>query len=149
MKRNPIQPMYYDKNETLRFKENKVIVFIKEKLESFGFDLNRIHSECEAPGTDWNQFNMLIGYSVSGCPIRDKITRLLVDDRVEEFRRQHGLPELPDKLQVDMDLFANQWVAKWDDGLREYRGASKEDAIKAALDGRRTRNEPLLAINQR
>ena len=90
MKRNPIQPMVVDQHGTLRFKSNKVVEFMEKALADLGRDLNWIHKECKAPNTDWDQFNMLIGYSVANCPIRDELTRFRVDDRADRFRDIEG-----------------------------------------------------------
>lgn len=96
MKRNLIQPMVWASDGVLRFKENKVVAFMKKKLTELGFDLNQLHIECcDADKTDWDQFNMLIGYSVSGCPIRDELTAYRVNARaeafIEKFPRKLGL----------------------------------------------------------
>ena len=94
MKRNPIQPVEWDENNVLRFKKNAVVCFMEKKLDELGFDLNELHRQCQAPHTDWDQFNMLIGYSVSGCPIMDELTRYRVDSRAELF-----IEKYPQKLE--------------------------------------------------
>jgi len=70
--KHPIQKVEIDKSGVFRFKPNEVVNFMVDKLSSFGFDLNDLHVECDKaePG-DWDQFNQLIGYSVSACPLSD------------------------------------------------------------------------------
>lgn len=58
----PIQPLYVDDQDVLRFKENKIVTYL---LENGGIDLNQI----AAKGfnvADEEQFAQLIGYSHSG-----------------------------------------------------------------------------------
>ena len=69
--KHPLQKVHLDKNDTFRFVQNEIVCFMVEKLKEFGFDLNDLHANCNASSDDWDQFNQLIGYSVSGIPARN------------------------------------------------------------------------------
>lgn len=58
----PLQPIYTDKNGTLRFKENAIVQYL---LESSSSDLNQL-ALMNFNNADWTQFASLIGYSLGG-----------------------------------------------------------------------------------
>lgn len=59
---HPMQPMYFDRYETLRFKENKIVRFLVDSGKANLNDLACI----DFPQEDREQFAQLIGYSVDG-----------------------------------------------------------------------------------
>jgi len=93
--RQPIQPIQWDGNGVVRFKPNKIVEFMVDELRRLGVDLNKIHEHCcDAPDHDWDQFNMLNGYSVSGHPTRSRFTRFLIDEKAERYIEE--FPEDPE-----------------------------------------------------
>ncbi len=62
MKNLPMQPLEYDKQQVLRFRENKVVRYL---LDNGGIDLNHLAVK-NFPDEDREQFAQLIGYSLSG-----------------------------------------------------------------------------------
>ena len=60
--RHPMQPVYQDDNDTLRFREN---VIVRHLLDHGKIDLNQIAMR-DFPQEDREQFAQLIGYSISG-----------------------------------------------------------------------------------
>jgi len=72
--KHPIQNTYTDEHGTFRFVPNKVILLMQNMLEEKGLNLNELHKRgCDLPQEDWDQFNQLIGHSVSGAPINEDI----------------------------------------------------------------------------
>jgi hypothetical protein len=63
---HPIQPLYKDKNGTIRFKENKIVRYLLDVATEKGVcDLNRL--ACMSfDKEERQQFAQLIGYSLSG-----------------------------------------------------------------------------------
>jgi hypothetical protein len=61
--KNPIQPLYVDDKGVLRFKPNAIVQYL---LDKGGLDLNMLAGIEGVSQTDWEQFHMLIGYSLSG-----------------------------------------------------------------------------------
>ena len=59
---HPTQPLYYDENGTLRFKENRIVRFL---LDAGPFDLNQL-AIMDFSRDDREQFAQLIGYSLGG-----------------------------------------------------------------------------------
>jgi len=58
----PLQPIITDDQGVVRFKANGIVAYL---LESGAIDLNVLHElSCGTP-EDWEQFNQLIGYSLS------------------------------------------------------------------------------------
>ncbi len=56
---HPIQPIYKDNNDIIRFKENAIVTFLaKDRLN----ELSQMNFSQE----DWEQLAQLIGYSLSG-----------------------------------------------------------------------------------
>lgn len=85
-KRHPIQPVYRDKSGVLRFKPNPIVNFMVDELTRRGFNLNDLHAaDIEATKHDWDQFNQLIGYSVSNCPILDELTSYRANAMAEKY----------------------------------------------------------------
>lgn len=65
--RNPMQPLYTDEHETIRFKDNKIVIRLLEYSREHGFGLNEIAQEREKYSIeDREQFYQLIGYSLCG-----------------------------------------------------------------------------------
>jgi len=62
MRKHPVQPLIKEEDGTLRFKENKIVKFLRETSK---YNLNDLHS-MPFDIEDWKQFNQLIGYSLSG-----------------------------------------------------------------------------------
>lgn len=65
----PMQPIRVDKDGVIRFRENPLVVWLLDIGPSGRPRLNELHaSEVgeRASLADWEQFNQLIGYSVSG-----------------------------------------------------------------------------------
>lgn len=60
--KHPIQPLYYDKDGTLRFKKNEIVAFL---LDAGPFDMNKI-ALMPWSDEDREQFAQLIGYSLGG-----------------------------------------------------------------------------------
>jgi hypothetical protein len=91
-RRHPLQPVEWDGKGVLRFKENPIVRFL---LDNNGkFDLNTLHRIDGFTRYDWDQFNQLIGYSVSACPIRDELTQYRADDKAARYLER--FPEDPD-----------------------------------------------------
>jgi hypothetical protein len=67
--KHPIQkPVMVGK--VLRFTENTVVQLLLEMLEKHGQGLNHLHTKGNhLPSEDWDQFNQLLGYSLSNAPI--------------------------------------------------------------------------------
>lgn len=57
----PLQPIITDDKGVVRFKANAIVAHL---LESGAIDLNALHAMDFKP-EDWEQFNQLIGYSLS------------------------------------------------------------------------------------
>ena len=71
---HPMQPTYLDKNGVLRFRRNAVVEMMRKVLRGCNYSLNEIARDVNNPENgitedDWNQFQQLIGYSVSAAPI--------------------------------------------------------------------------------
>jgi hypothetical protein len=62
MSKHPTQPLVKDDEGRLRFKQNKIVRFLKDQSK---FDLNTLH-DMPFDTEDWVQFNQLIGYSLDG-----------------------------------------------------------------------------------
>lgn len=97
-RRHPIQPVEWDGKGVLRFKQNNIVRYLLDVVAAkAGFNLNDLHRMSEQAGFtkyDWDQFNQLTGYSVSGCPIRDELTQYRADARADRYLAEH--PEDPD-----------------------------------------------------
>jgi hypothetical protein len=64
MPEHPMQPLVWD-GDIIRFKENKIVNFIKEWARENGMGLNEL-AMMPFSEEDWEQFYQLIGFSVSG-----------------------------------------------------------------------------------
>lgn len=60
--KHPIQPLELDDQKTMRFKANKIVLYL---LDKGPFDMNDI-AEKDFPREDREQFAQLIGYSLGG-----------------------------------------------------------------------------------
>lgn len=86
-KRPPMQPIVVAQDGVIRFQRNEVVRALLNAAARYGFDLNALWREaCDAPDTDWDQFNQLIGYSVSGCPFRDELGGYRARDKAAAMR---------------------------------------------------------------
>ena len=81
--KNPMQPMIYDIQGTVRFKENTIVSYL---LHAGSIDLNML-SVMDFPKNDWEQFYQLIGYSFGGYSELQRID----DDAYNEARIQEEL----------------------------------------------------------
>lgn len=62
MSHQPMQPLYKDDHGTIRFRENKIVQYLKD---NGGIDMNHLAVQ-GFPQEDREQFAQLIGYSLSG-----------------------------------------------------------------------------------
>lgn len=62
LSKHPVQPLFLDKHNTWRFKENKIVTFL---LENGGYDMNSL-AWMDFSNEDREQFAQLIGYSLLG-----------------------------------------------------------------------------------
>lgn len=62
---NPMQPIVLASDGCIRFKSNSIVDRLLKESQERGFGLNELCCQ-EFPQEDWDQFNQLIGYSVSG-----------------------------------------------------------------------------------
>jgi len=118
MSKHPIQPVELDSHGVARFKGNAIVRFL---LDNGGYDMNRLHL-VGFSDEDWNQFNQLIGYSVSGfgdinnsdpgiVAVADAEVRKILGEKVgDESMRLHRLIDERDatnqaahKLAREMD----------------------------------------------
>ena len=63
MEKHPIQPLYMDDQEVIRFKSNKIVQWL---LDAGPYDLNDI-AKMDFDNDDRIQFAQLIGYSLDGA----------------------------------------------------------------------------------
>ncbi len=95
--RHPLQPPEWDGRGVLRFKRNALVDFL---LETSNHDLNALR-RMNFSEEDWDQFNQLIGYSVSGCPFKNEKDQAEADERGREYVEHHpvdpGLAEGAEK----------------------------------------------------
>jgi protein-tyrosine-phosphatase len=89
--KHPIQKVHIDEKGTFRFMQNEIVNFMLEKLRSFGYDLNDLHLDChKVDPDDWDQFNQLIGYSVSGIPLKNEkihdVAQSLYDEKKDKLK---------------------------------------------------------------
>lgn len=64
-----MQPIVFDKNGTARFAENRIITKLLDVARTTGYDINSLHMDAQEGKfsiEEIEQFNQLIGYSVSG-----------------------------------------------------------------------------------
>lgn len=131
--RHPVQPVEWDDHGVLRFKENPIVSYL---LDNSRADLDALHLMSDKEGFtthDWDQFNQLIGYSVSGCPIRSRVTRSIADEKAEAYMREfpapHKNPNSEDEEYVD-ELIS----AAFDDGMEERQEWSgKTETLRTSL----------------
>lgn len=88
-KKPPMQPVVWDGRGVIRFQQNEIVRYL---LDHGGLDLNKLrglwHPAPKFRRSDWDQFNQLIGYSVSGCPLRSKRTIEKADERAVQLLEQ-------------------------------------------------------------
>ena len=63
--KHPMQKITKDKDGCNRFVANPIVRYL---LDNGGLDLNKLHRAGVGDSEDWDHFNQLIGYSVSGLP---------------------------------------------------------------------------------
>ncbi len=89
-KKPPVQPVVWDSKGVIRFQANEIVRYL---LDHGGLTLNHLHGMGHpAPRfkkSDWDQFNQLIGYSVSGCPLRSNATQEKGDARAARLLEQY------------------------------------------------------------
>lgn len=90
----PLQPIITDDQGVLRFKANGIVAHL---LESGAIDLNALHA-MDFKSEDWEQFNQLIGYSLSAWGGLDHTS----DESWEAANLMHeqGLDSLQARLQA-------------------------------------------------
>jgi len=99
--KHPMQPVVWSENNILRFQQNRVVDLMLKQLEKRGYTLNDLYPDLhreyddEQIFDDIDQFNQLIGYSVSGIPLNDES----IQDRAYEEAYKNGLLERPDTEQ--------------------------------------------------
>ncbi len=101
--KHPIQPLYKDEHDTLRFKENAIVRYL---LNAGPFDMNDLADE-RFSIEDMVQFAQLIGYSLGGFGDLSYVSddtyetaRLMADeDKTEEQARIEHLQGLVDLLR--------------------------------------------------
>ena len=62
MTQHPVQPLEKDNDGKLRFKQNKIVRFLKDTSQ---YDLNKL-ADMPFDKEDWEQFAQLLGYSLDG-----------------------------------------------------------------------------------
>jgi hypothetical protein len=67
----PIQPLYFDERETLRFTPNRLVRLLLDwsstvRTNNETMDMNRLAVVAQATTEEWAQFAQLIGYSFEG-----------------------------------------------------------------------------------
>lgn len=103
--KHPIQNTHVDKGGVLRFVQNDVVQLMLKLLKTKQIGLNELHDlGSDISSEDWDQFNQLIGYSVSGAPIDDAIIEAAYLKHknglsVEEARAQRAEQLLADVRQ--------------------------------------------------
>lgn len=90
--KHPVQPIGFDKEGVIRFKDNKIVRHLLDLLGRGGhkFDLNDLGVEMiEGRWTkeDYTQLMQLIGYSVSGAGDLSRFSRSVQGQADEEARR--------------------------------------------------------------
>lgn len=88
--KHPIQPLVEDEHGVLRFKSNAIVRFL---LDNGPFDLNMLALE-DFSQEDHEQFNQLIGYSLSGWGDLDFVS----DETYERAEWLLTNPESCDKI---------------------------------------------------
>lgn len=94
----PMQPIGFAKDGVIRFQRNHVVRTLLDEAEKLGFDLNRLYvavDDLDVPErdkrADYDQFLQLIGYSVSGAPLKNRALQAEADaiaDRLSKSRRR-------------------------------------------------------------
>lgn len=64
--KHPMQPVQWDGQGVIRFKENGIVRFLVDWARERGMSLNEL-SMMRFSDEDWTQLAQLIGYSVSGA----------------------------------------------------------------------------------
>lgn len=89
-KRYPMQPLVITPDNVIRFKKNNIVEFL---LKHSNYDLNDLHT-MSFPNEDWEQFNQLIGYSVSGYGDLSYIDKKIVhtaDKKAKELLKKGNI----------------------------------------------------------
>jgi hypothetical protein len=77
---HPMQPVYRDENDVVKFKPNKIIEYL---FDIGALDLNRI-AAMEFPAEDRMQLSQILGYSVSGYSDLSYVTNKSANKAFEE-----------------------------------------------------------------
>ena len=110
MGKHPLQKPYIDEQGTHRFTENTIVQHLLKQLEVNRYTLNEIAHDChDHSPADWDQFNQLIGYSLSGCPYRDDSLFDVASEMLIE-----GMPEAQARAECAEALIASMRA-----GMRE------------------------------
>lgn len=165
MRPHPMQEIEQDARGVMRFRANKIVQYL---LDRGPVDMNHLGRVSWGEGftsDDWDQFNQLIGYSVSGCPLVNKELQKAADieaDKVQWAATQardplveqapptdvHAARDLDskgrwDKLMASLakgpqaDVPLEQIAAEWEAHARGYR----EDADKLRAENARLLEE--------
>lgn len=122
MSKHPIQKPVLSEHGTLRYTQNDVVDGMVKVLSRLGYDLNDLHAEFHtADDADWDQFNQLIGYSLSGIPLRDESLYDISDKMYEE-----GKSEKDSRLEVLEETVSNL-KKNLRKGVSELYGIHPED----------------------
>lgn len=139
--KHPIQKTKIDKAGVLRFVQNDVVDLMLKLLKKHGIGLNELHEQgYEISQGDWDQFNQLIGYSVSGAPIADVIKDIAEDQHklgrtVLELRAERAEKLLNDVRLAMRDGLADLYEIHPDNLMEiEDRGDTDDLAPNSVLD---------------
>ena len=122
MSKHPIQKPVLDERGVLRYTKNDIVDGMIGILKGYGYDLNDLHCEFNfVDDADWDQFNQLIGYSLSAIPLRDESLydiseKLYKEGKSEEATRIAYLEETVSNLKKNFK-----------EGVSELYGISTDD----------------------
>lgn len=93
-----MQPVVWDGRGVVRFRQNDIVEFLLWFASWRGMTLNELHGMPNVIGVevpefsadDWDQFNQLTGYSVSGCPLQNKRLQARADRAAEKLPEETG-----------------------------------------------------------
>ena len=98
--------------EVLRFTENTVVSLMLELLKNKGIDLNDLHTfGMDYSKEDWDQFNQLIGYSISGAPIDDAICEAAYNVHKNGVSEAEARAEAAEGLLADVRSLTKEGIA--------------------------------------
>jgi len=101
--KHPIQHATLDKDGVLRFVQNDVVQLMLRLLKTKQIGLNELHDlGSDISSEDWDQFNQLIGYSVSGAPIDDAIIEAAYAQHENGVSIEEARAQRAEKLLADV-----------------------------------------------